>query len=138
MDYFLSSPELLKSFLKGLRTRSGLTQKALAGKLGVTQQAYQKIESNPESVSFERIMQIFKLIGVEVFVRDANLNSPKRDEALTRELSRSSPAKVIGKKMKFYSTSSKPDRRASKDDVCTNRKKSSVILVKATGNKASW
>jgi HTH-type transcriptional regulator/antitoxin HipB len=132
MDYLLSSPELLKSFLKGLRAKSGYTQRAIAEKLGITQQAYQKIESNPESVSFERIMQIFKLIGVEVFVRDAVLGQPISGKPFALKLPDTRSYKMT------HGVSMHHDESTSKDKRDKEPISETVVLVKATGKKVSW
>ncbi|QLA06309.1 helix-turn-helix transcriptional regulator [Enterobacter ludwigii] len=56
----------LRPILIGFRKVSGLTQKEMSQKLGVTQQAYARLEANPARSSFERLFKVFSALGIEL------------------------------------------------------------------------
>lgn len=56
----------LRPFLIGFRKSRGLTQRAVAEQLGVSQQTYARLEANPASVSFTRLFRVFTVLGVEL------------------------------------------------------------------------
>jgi len=66
MDYPIKTLTQLKPILVGFRKQAGLTQAALASRLGITQQSYAKIEANPASTSVERLFTILRLLGGEI------------------------------------------------------------------------
>ena len=70
MDYPIRTLQQLRPLLVGLRKRAGLSQAAVAALLGVTQQSYAKIESNPASTSVERLYTILRLLGSEMVLTD--------------------------------------------------------------------
>jgi HTH-type transcriptional regulator / antitoxin HipB len=55
-------PLLLKSF----RKEKGLTQAAMAEKLGITQQSYAYFEANPATATLERLYMVLRLLDVEI------------------------------------------------------------------------
>ncbi|HHI2442750.1 TPA: helix-turn-helix domain-containing protein [Enterobacter cloacae] len=56
----------LRPILVGFRKENGLTQKEVSQRLGLTQQAYARLESNPVSASFERLFRVFSVLGIEL------------------------------------------------------------------------
>lgn len=56
----------LTMMLKAFRKEKGLTQAAMADRLGITQQSYAYFEANPTSATFERIFLVLRLLGVEI------------------------------------------------------------------------
>lgn len=56
----------LRPILIGFRKVNGLTQKEISQLLGVTQQAYARLESYPASASFERLFRVFTVLGIEL------------------------------------------------------------------------
>ena len=66
MRFPLQTIDLLKPLVQGFRKRAGLTQTAMAEKLGITQQSYAQIESNLGSTSVERLYTILRLLDVEL------------------------------------------------------------------------
>lgn len=56
----------LRPLLIGFRKVSGLTQKEVSERLGVTQQTYARLEANPASASIERLFRVFSVLGVEI------------------------------------------------------------------------
>ena len=66
MLFPLQTIDQLKPLIQGFRKRAGLTQAAMAEKLGITQQSYAQIESNLGSTSVERLYTILRLLDVEL------------------------------------------------------------------------
>lgn len=66
----------LRPMLIGFRKVNGLTQKEVSLRLGVTQQAYARLESNPASASFERLFRVFSMLGVELTLSSIQHLSP--------------------------------------------------------------
>ncbi|MGL4603832.1 MAG: helix-turn-helix domain-containing protein [Iodobacter sp.] len=55
----------LRPLLIAYRKKAGLSQSAIAQKLGITQQSYAELEARPESASFERLFRLFNLLDAE-------------------------------------------------------------------------
>lgn len=47
-----------------------LSQKALAAKLGISQNRLSEIEANPARLSLERLLEIANILGLELVVQD--------------------------------------------------------------------
>lgn len=62
--------------LIAFRKENGLTQKEISQRLGVTQQAYARLESNPTSASFERLFRIFSVLGVGLTLSSIQHSAP--------------------------------------------------------------
>ena len=58
----------LQPILVGLRKSKGLTQQAVADKLGITQQSYAALESHPEVVSVGRLYAVLSLLGARFII----------------------------------------------------------------------
>ena len=66
MQFPLQTIDQLKPLVQGFRKRAGLTQAAMAEKLGITQQSYAQMESNLGSTSVERLYTIMRLLDVQL------------------------------------------------------------------------
>ncbi|KAK45285.1 gluconate transporter [Caballeronia jiangsuensis] len=66
MDYSLKTLGQLRPILLGFRKAAGLTQAAVAERLGVTQQTYAQLEANPAAVSVERLFKVLRVLDVEL------------------------------------------------------------------------
>lgn len=64
-------PTQLPAYLRAIRRQRGLTQKDMARKLGMTQQALSQLERNAPAASFERIARYCKVLNVIVVLRDS-------------------------------------------------------------------
>ncbi len=53
MNYVVNTSAQLKPILVGYRKSNGMSQKDMAEKLNVSQQAYQALESNPQAATLE-------------------------------------------------------------------------------------
>ena len=51
--------------IKSIRELKNLTQEYMAEKLGITQAGYSKIESGTTKISYDKIVDISKILGVE-------------------------------------------------------------------------
>ncbi len=52
--------------IRMLREGIGLSQEYVAEKLNITQQAYSKMEKNPQNVTLERLQQLSDVLGVKI------------------------------------------------------------------------
>ena len=151
MLFRLQDPTQLKSFIEGLRKQAGYTQKEVGTLLGISQQAYQKMERNPERVSFKRIMHIMKLFNASIVVEDSvdpdfskdalpadnQINSidGKLNSALAQpKISKINPA------MEGSTELEKEDVRRPTEEPDTGIavKSKATLIVKATGIKPKW
>lgn len=66
MDYPIKTIAQLQPILQGFRKATGLSQTAVAKKLGITQQSYAEFELNPQLASVERLMKILRLFNAEI------------------------------------------------------------------------
>lgn len=71
MDYPISIPDQLAPQLRSLRKVRGLSQTALARRIGVTQSRIAAIERNPAAVSAGQLLELLNVLGVELVLRDA-------------------------------------------------------------------
>ncbi|KUM52164.1 helix-turn-helix transcriptional regulator [Rheinheimera sp. EpRS3] len=134
MDYPLLSPSQLSAFVEGLRRQAGYTQTQAGELLGISQQAYARIEKAPEKISVERFMLILKLFQAQLSVKfTPGLKALPREAWQTKD-------KTIVQQRRL--ASEKPDKRdvvskSSKSDSSGLTDKPQVI-VKPTGKKSSW
>ena len=81
MDYLISISDQLAPQLRSLRKARRLGQADLALKLGLSQSRIAAIERNPAAVSARQLMEILKVLGVDLVLRDTpasdNNSSPQ-------------------------------------------------------------
>lgn len=65
-EYPLRTAEQLSILLQAFRKESGLTQREVALRLGVTQQTYSSLERNAETVGVGRLLKLLAILGVEL------------------------------------------------------------------------
>ncbi|MBU4609728.1 helix-turn-helix domain-containing protein [Achromobacter sp. GG226] len=68
-DFTVRTAQQLPALLHALRKDSGLTQAAVATRLGITQQAYSAMERNADTVGFDRLLQLLSILGAELVLR---------------------------------------------------------------------
>lgn len=73
MNYTVNTLDQLKPILVGFRKSNELSQKALAHKLGISQQSYQALESNPQKVTLERLFKVLAVLGIKLQFVDNTL-----------------------------------------------------------------
>lgn len=59
----------LPILLQAFRKETGLTQKEVALRLGVTQQTYSSLERNAETMGAARLFKLLSILGVELVLR---------------------------------------------------------------------
>ncbi|MCF6299676.1 MAG: helix-turn-helix transcriptional regulator [Proteobacteria bacterium] len=70
MNYTISTIDQLKPILIGFRKLRKLSQKDIASKLGVSQQTYQVLETNPQKVTMDRLFRVLVILGVKLELVD--------------------------------------------------------------------
>lgn len=73
MDYLISIPDQLAPQLRSLRKVRQLSQTELALKLGVSQSRIAAIERNPATVSAGQLLDLLKVLGVDLVLRDTHV-----------------------------------------------------------------
>jgi HTH-type transcriptional regulator/antitoxin HipB len=66
VNYTINTLDQIKPILVGFRKSNGLSQKALAEKLGISQQSYQALESAPQKVTIERLFKVLSILGIKL------------------------------------------------------------------------
>ncbi len=67
--YAIQTAEQLKPVIAGFRKSAGLTQEALAMRLGTTQQTYSAAERNAANMSVSKLLSILNALGVEMVLQ---------------------------------------------------------------------
>jgi len=80
MDFLIAISDQLAPQLRSLRKARRLSQADLALKLGLSQSRIAAIERNPAAVSAGQLLEILKVLGVELVLRDT--------PAVARDISR--------------------------------------------------
>jgi len=70
MHYTINTLDQLRPILIGYRKVQGLSQKDMAKKLGIKQQSYQYLESNPQKITVDRLFRVLTLLGVKLHFSD--------------------------------------------------------------------
>ncbi len=70
MDFLIAISDQLAPQLRSLRKARRLSQADLALKLGLSQSRIAAIERNPAAVSAGQLLEILKVLGVELVLRD--------------------------------------------------------------------
>ncbi|MDP2561395.1 helix-turn-helix transcriptional regulator [Psychrobium sp. 1_MG-2023] len=83
MNYTINTLDQLKPILIGFRKSHGLSQKALAEKLGISQQSYQALESAPQKVTLERLYKVLNVLSVKLqFVDNKEIGNENTNDNL--------------------------------------------------------
>jgi HTH-type transcriptional regulator/antitoxin HipB len=96
MDYAIKTLSQLRPILLGFRKSAGLTQAAVAKRLGITQQSYAQLEANPASASVERLFKVMRLLNVELRMSLAS-PAPGNKPAQADTAKRQRPVPVVKK-----------------------------------------
>ncbi|WP_313244897.1 helix-turn-helix domain-containing protein [Stenotrophomonas rhizophila] len=65
------TPHQLGALMRAFRKQAGYSQAALAERLGVSRQAITALEREPEAATFERLMKVWAVLGLEVSLQHA-------------------------------------------------------------------
>ena len=132
MIYPLKTLSHLPLILKGFRKEKGLTQAAIAERLGITQQSYAYFEANPASATLERLFLVLRMLDVEISLQAhptvSSVAKPS-SEASTKLIA---TTKVTGPK------SSKPHSTVAKSKVKPSAIAKTSRIVAPTRKKESW
>ena len=67
----IQSPEQLSVLLKTTRKARRLTQGALAAQVGVSTNRFSELEANVGELTVQRLLQLTRALGLELFVQNA-------------------------------------------------------------------
>lgn len=136
MDFPIKTLDQLKPILRGFRLARGLTQKALAEQLGITQQTYAELEANPASATLGRLFVVFRLLGVEMALREHAdaATAPSATEPSTDKTSNSGRKTIRGTTVKGQTSETTPPMLSQKPSNRT--KPTSVKTVGATPKRS--
>ena len=70
MDYTLELPDQLAQHLRALRKARGLSQTALANKLGLSQSRIAAIERNPAALGAGQLLRVLNALDAQLVLRD--------------------------------------------------------------------
>jgi HTH-type transcriptional regulator/antitoxin HipB len=76
MKQLLTHGAQLGRILATRRRASKLSQRALAAKLGISQNRLSEIESNPGTLAVDRLLELANLLGLEVVIQDRATAQP--------------------------------------------------------------
>jgi HTH-type transcriptional regulator/antitoxin HipB len=97
MIYPIKTLSQFSLILKGFRKEKGLTQVAIAERLGITQQSYAHFEANPEKATLDRLFKVLRMLDVEISLGQV---SPAANEGAAppakAAITSASTAKVTG------------------------------------------
>ena len=116
MNYSIKTLSQLPLMLKGFRKARGLTQAAMAEKLGITQQSYAYFEANPETTTLDRLFMVLRILGVEISLNQA---------VSATSMSRISSA--MGKNVTAVKTSNQKIRKTVSAEIIKKKKPSAAI-----------
>ncbi len=94
MDYPIKTLGQLPLVLKGFRKQRGLTQAAMAERLGITQQSYAWFEANPATATLERLFTVLRLLDVEISLDQAGAPAGAGSETVPAARM---PARIVAK-----------------------------------------
>lgn len=69
IDHPVKHPQQLAPLIRAMRRQAGLSQAALAARLGVSHQAISQMEKQPERVTVERLMRVLGALKVDLVLR---------------------------------------------------------------------
>lgn len=133
MDYPIKTLGQLPLVLKGFRKVRGLTQAAMAERLGITQQSYAYFEANPAKATLERLFTVLRMLDVEISL-DQVASTAKQD--------RSPPFKAIAKRILAVKTVGKKIGKSARAAPIRKEKPSAAVhpsrIIATTQKKESW
>lgn len=126
MIYPIKTLSQLPLLLKGFRKEKGLTQAAMAERLGITQQSYAYFEANPATATLERLFMVLRLLDVEISL---DQTSPATGTGATPSVK---PPQAIGKDVSTPLSAVAIRKAKPSAAVKANR------IVAPTRKKESW
>ena len=121
MIYPIKTLSQLPLVLKGFRKGKGLTQAAMAERLGITQQSYAYFEASPATATLERLFMVLRMLDVEISLNQTSPATNKGAPPAAKVISKR-PSSVKARSRKI---SKKPSAAAIKKAKPPTRKKES-------------
>lgn len=134
MPYQIKTLNQLPLLLKGFRKSKGLTQAAMAKKLGITQQSYSNFEASPKTATLERLFTALRLLDVEISLDQAQPQNMQTD-AFGSGTTPAQPAKAKQDVSKTNALNVRTPIKATKSSKPAKR---SSAPPKLTGKKENW
>ena len=75
MNRLSQSPAQLAALITATRKARGFTQADVAARLGVSQNRFSELERDASSLSMERLLELAKALGLELFVQKSGARS---------------------------------------------------------------
>lgn len=92
MTYPIKTLNQLPLLLKAFRKEQGLTQAAMAEKLGITQQSYAHFEAKPATATLERLLTVLRLLNVDISLEHAQAVTASETPRLPEEVDQNPPS----------------------------------------------
>jgi HTH-type transcriptional regulator/antitoxin HipB len=73
----IRTPAQLGPVLRAARLQQGLTQADLARRLGISTQAFSRMESHAERASFDRVHRLCLLLGLDILIHPKHTTGSK-------------------------------------------------------------
>ena len=131
MDYPIMALGQMPLILKGFRKERGLTQAAMAEKLGITQQSYAYFEANPATATLDRLFMVLRILGVEISLNRA-----------VSATSMSGAPSAMDKNVTAVKTSNQNIRKTASAETLEKKKSSAAIkpgrIASIGQKKESW
>ena len=139
MRYPIKTPSQLPLVLKGFRKARGITQAAMAQRLGITQQSYAHFEANPASATLDRLFVVLRIMGVEINLDQMDSATNAIPTASTRAVG---SGKAVGKPVSTAKAAVKARGKAAPAKTVIRKSLSSVSkparIIPAARKKESW
>ena len=133
MIYPIKTLSQLPLVLKGFRKEKGLTQAAMAERLGITQQSYAYFEASPAKATLERLFMVLRMLDVEISL---NQPSPATNKGATPTV------KVTSKRLSTVKAISQKISKTPSAVAIRKAKPSAVVkagrIVAPIRKKESW
>jgi len=119
--------------LKGFRKEKGLTQAAMAERLGITQQSYAYFEANPATATLERLFMVLRMLDVEISL-DQTSHATRKGTTPSIKVTGKHPFTVKAIGQKIGKTPSTAAIRKAKPSAVVKAGR----IVAPTKKKESW
>jgi HTH-type transcriptional regulator/antitoxin HipB len=132
VNYSIKTLSQLPLMLKGFRKARGLTQAAMAEKLGITQQSYAYFEANAATATLDRLFMVLRILCVEISL----------DQAASVTSMGQNSSDAMGKNITMIKTSNKKIGQTAGTETIKEKKPSADIklerIISITQKKESW
>jgi len=76
ISHTIRAAHQLAPLMRAFRKQAGISQAELAERLGISRQAITALERDPASATFERLMRVWSVLGLEVSLQPATHDAP--------------------------------------------------------------